>query len=195
MNSTLDYYNKNAMGFCDNTINANMENLYELFLSYIQQGGRILDLGCGSGRDTKAFIDRGYNVQAIDGSEELCKIASQYTGQPVLCKLFRDLDYSNEFDGIWACSSLLHLSKAELSGVFEKMIRALYSVGYIYMSFKYGDFSGERNGRFFTDINEEGLNELLTNYSNLKIIELKITGDVRVGREQEKWLNVLLKKE
>jgi 2-polyprenyl-3-methyl-5-hydroxy-6-metoxy-1,4-benzoquinol methylase len=91
MNSTLNYYNENAIEFCDNTINANMENFYELFLRHVQSGGRILDLGCGSGRDTKAFIDRGYSVQAIDGSEELCKIASQYTGQPVLCKLFSDL--------------------------------------------------------------------------------------------------------
>ena len=76
----------------------------------------------------------------------------------------------------------------------QKMARAVRSGGIIYTSFKYGQFSGERNGRFFTDLDEEGLARLLKEVGGLVVKELWITGDVRPGRGEEKWLNVLLTK-
>ena len=68
--STLDYYNGNAKNYFDTTVGADMSKQYDLFLKYVRKNGRILDFGCGSGRDTLNFIKMGYNVDAIDGSEE-----------------------------------------------------------------------------------------------------------------------------
>lgn len=79
-NYTTQYYNDNSKVFFDETVCADVTPLYERFLKYVPEGGRILDLGCGSGRDVKAFRDRGYVADGADRSEELCKLASEYTG-------------------------------------------------------------------------------------------------------------------
>ena len=157
-------------------------------------GDKILDLGCGSGRDTKYFLEIGLKVTAVDGSEELCKRASDYLGIPVYHMLFQELDLEDEYNGIWACSSILHLPKDELRTVFYKMVTALKSSGVIYTSFKYGEFEGERNGRYFTDFTIELFREFIKNIPDLKIEEQWITEDVRPGRRDEKWLNLLLRK-
>lgn len=192
-NKTLDYYNKNADNFVSNTISVDFKRTQDKFLDKLQ-GKRILDFGCGSGRDTKYFLEKGYEVDAVDGSEELCKAASKYTGIQVRQMLFQELIEQNRYDGIWACSSILHLSKDELRIVFPKMLDALCSNGIIYTSFKYGEFEGERNGRFFTDFTIETFSEFISDIDNIKMEEDWITGDVRSGRGEEKWLNLILRK-
>ena len=192
-NKTLDYYNKNADNFVANTISVDFKSTQDKFLDKLQ-GKRILDFGCGSGRDTKYFLEKGYEVDAVDGSEELCKAASKYTGIQVRQMLFQELVELNRYDGIWACSSILHLSKDELRIVFPKMLDALCSNGIIYTSFKYGEFEGERNGRFFTDFTIETFSEFISDIDNIKMEEDWITGDVRPGRGEEKWLNLILRK-
>ena len=192
-NKTLDYYNKNADNFVANTISVDFKKTQDRFLDKLQ-GKRILDFGCGSGRDTKYFLEKGYEVDAVDGSEELCKAASKYTGIQVRQMLFQELAELNRYDGIWACSSILHLSKDELRIVFPKMLDALCSNGIIYTSFKYGEFEGERNGRFFTDFTIETFSEFISDIDNIKMEEDWITGDVRSGRGEEKWLNLILRK-
>ena len=192
-NKTLDYYNKNSEAFIQSTISADLNDLQNKFLN-ILNGNKILDFGCGSGRDTQCFIEAGYDVDAIDGSIELCKSASTYTGIQVKHMLFQDLDKESYYDGIWACSSILHLPKPELKDVLSKMNKALKDDGIIYTSFKYGDFEGERNGRFFTDFTLDIFKNFIKDVDNLMIKEYWITKDVRPGREEEKWLNLLLQK-
>lgn len=190
---TLDYYNQNADSFVAGTVSVNFTETQNKFISRLQ-GGKVLDFGCGSGRDTKYFLDKGLQVTAIDGSKELCRMASEYTGIEVRQMLFQELDDQNLYDGIWACSSILHLSKPDLKQVFLKMIRALKTDGVIYTSFKYGEFEGERNGRYFTDFTIESFSEFLNEVSAIKLEEYWITGDVRPGRGEEKWLNLFLRK-
>ena len=165
-----------------------------MFIDLLPKEADILDFGCGSGRDAKYFLEHGYHVEAIDGSTELCRLASIYTGIEVRHMLFQELNEREKYDGIWACASILHLNKAELSGVFEKMSRALKKNGIIYTSFKYGDFEGMRNGRYFTDFTEELFAALLNNIPLLTIEKQWITGDARQGREDEKWYNIILKR-
>lgn len=194
MTNTLDYYNKNANDFVDNTINVDFCSIQDKFLSLLPQTASILDFGCGSGRDTKYFLEKGYQVDAMDGSEELCRLASKYTGIKVRCMLFQELADVDKYDGIWACASILHLSKHELKPVFEKMLVALRKDGVIYTSFKYGEFEGERYGRYFTDFTPESFQDYCMGIKDIAIEEYWITGDVRKGREGEMWLNVLVKK-
>lgn len=194
MNHTLDYYNKNAQQFSKETISVDFTKTQDRFLNYLTDKGYILDFGCGSGRDTKYFLDKGFQVKAVDGSKELCRLAAEYTGIKVGQMLFEDLDEKEIYDGIWACSSILHLPKTELTGVIRKMCAALKASGIIYTSFKYGEYEGERNGRYFTDFTIENFRKFIQNIDSVKIEEYWITGDVRQGRGEEKWLNLILRK-
>lgn len=194
MKSVIDYYNNNAVVFVENTVNADMSNAQEHFEKYLKPGQSILDLGCGSGRDSKSFIDKGYTVTAVDGSEEICKIASAYIGQKVEHLSFEEIHCNEEFDGIWACASLLHEEKDKLPGVMKNLCKALKPGGTFYSSFKYGDFVGDKNLRYFVDMNEDSFQELIKDIDGVQIIETWITGDVRDNRENEKWLNIIMKK-
>ena len=194
MRKTLLYYEQNAENFIRETREVDFSEVQELFLSKLEKGALILDFGCGSGRDTKYFLAKDFNVDAIDGSIELCKIASEYTKIKVRHMYFNELSVVNKYDGIWACSSILHLSLDDLVDVFKRMSKALKDEGIIYTSFKYGDFSGERNGRYFTDMTEDSFAKLIANVDNLKVEEQWITADVRPQRGNEKWLNLILRK-
>lgn len=193
MNDTLKYYEKNASVFSDSTVKVDLTEVQEKFMTLIPKGGTVLDFGCGAGRDTKAFLERGYKVEAVDGSENLCKIASEFTGIEVKQMLFNELDKVNKYDGIWACASILHLPKDELRTVLKKMIRAVEPGGYIYASFKYGEFEGDRNGRYFTDFTEATFQQFIQEFAEVSIKETWISVDVRPGRGDERWLNVILK--
>ena len=194
MDKTLVYYNQNAEIFTKNTINVDFKLIQENFLRMLPACSDILDFGCGSGRDTKYFLSQGHSVTATDGSEELCKLAGKYTGIPVKQMLFQDLDEKDTYDAIWACSSILHLPYRELKPVLKKMAQALKENGIVYTSFKYGTFEGERNGRYFTDMTEEKFENLLTEIEVFHIEEQWVTSDVRPGRREEQWLNLILRR-
>lgn len=194
VNPTIDYYNQNADQFVEGTLYVDFADTQDRFLEYLKEGSRILDFGCGSGRDTKYFLTRGYRVDAIDGSIELCKTASIYTGVAVKQMLFSELDEHEKYDGIWACSSILHLSKNELRIVLQKIAAALKPGGIVYTSFKYGEFEGEVNGRYFTYFTLENFTDFMENIKELQMKDHWITGDARPGRGEEKWLNLILKK-
>lgn len=194
LNKTINYYDINAKDFVEGTLNVDFKATQDKFINKLPDKGYILDFGCGSGRDTKYFLAKDFNVDAIDGSIELCKIASEYTNIKVRHMYFNELSIVNKYDGIWACSSILHLSLDDLVDVFKRMSKALKDEGIIYTSFKYGDFSGERNGRYFTDMTEDSFAKLIANVDNLKVEEQWITADVRPQRGNEKWLNLILRK-
>lgn len=188
--ATLDYYNKNAKVFVAGTISANMEVHYSCFTKYLKSGSKILDLGCGSGRDSFAFQKMGYKVTAIDGSEEVCKEATRQTGIDVKCMTFEELPYQNEFDGVWACASLLHVKKSEMKEILKKVTRTLKCSGVLYCSYKYGNQERIFDGRYFSDYTEKDILDLLAD-TGLKCEKYWISSDVRTDRENEKWLNII----
>lgn len=194
MGNTIDYYNENAKKFIDGTVSVGFRSIQDTFLELLPGNAKILDFGCGSGRDTKYFLDRGCRVDAMDGSLELCKSASEYTGITVKHMLFQELDEKEMYDGIWACASVLHVKRVELPDIIRIMSSATKANGIIYLSFKYGDFEGERNGRYFTDMTEGSMAELLVDFPELRVEKQWITGDVRAGRGDERWLNMILRK-
>ena len=194
IDKTLKYYNENAQSFASGTVSVKFTEVQDKFLEKLNPDAYILDFGCGAGRDTKYFLSRGYQIDAIDGSEQLCRIASKYTGIKVRQMLFQELDEKEKYDGIWACASILHLPKKQLREVLENMYAALKSEGWIYTSFKHGKFEGERNGRYFTDFTTDTFKDFIHDMHGLKIEEHWITGDARPGRGEEKWLNLLLQK-
>lgn len=193
INETINYYNNNADEYCKQTQDVKFSDNRNMLLKYLRKGAHILDLGCGSGRDSKAFLELGYDVTLIDGSLEMCRQASKLTGQKAICKEFMDIEYVNEFDYVWACASLLHIPSGELEDVLYKVFEALKSGGYFYLTFKYGEFEGMRNGRFFNDMTEKKFHEIIKKYRYFKVIETNVTSDAREDRKNEKWLNIILK--
>ena len=191
--TTMEYYKEYAEEFYESTIDADVEPLYERFLKYIPDSGQILDFGCGSGRDTKYFADQGYEVDAIDGSPELCKMASEYSGIVVKCMDFFELEVESKYDGIWACASLLHVDRERLPETFEILKNALVMNGYLYASFKYGDYKDIRDGRYFVDLNEDSLTGIISSVQGFEIVEMWQSQDVRRGKDVD-WINVILKK-
>ena len=192
---TLNYYNEKSELFVNDTAELEFSDIQDSFLKYLEKGSLILDFGCGSGRDSRYFLNKGYQVEAIDGSHEMVKIASKLTGLNVKQMMFNELDECEKYDGIFACASILHVPHKELSDIFRRLKKALKKNGYIYVSFKYGEYEGYRNGRYFTDLNEDRFQNILNAVQGLSIIEETITSDARKGRENEKWLNVILRKD
>lgn len=194
MDPTIKYYDENALTFFESTKDADMREIYELFLKYLPPGAKILDLGCGSGRDTKYFLQAGYDVVAVDGSIEMVKLSTEFTGKQTLHLTFDEINFNEEFDGVWACASLLHVPRNKIDSIFKKIYLALKKGGVFYSSYKYGNKEEIKDGRFFNNYDELSFNELLKNHPYFALLEMKVTYDVRKGRENEKWLNVVLKK-
>lgn len=187
------YYNENAQDFFDGTCNVEMSSIYQKFLPLLAPKSYILDAGCGSGRDSLAFIESGFNVEAFDASEALVKLAREKTKVNVVCDRFLTFNSDINFDAIWACSSLLHVPMNELNQTFSHLSNMLKLNGIFYCSFKYGNNEVTRNGRHFTNLDENLLGSYIKDTS-LEIKSTWQTSDLRPGRENEKWLNAILLK-
>ena len=194
MTKTIDYYTENAEAFFAATATVNMAPVYQRFLSLLPPTGRVLDAGCGSGRDAKAFADRGFCVDAFDASPELAKLATILTGQTVEVMSFTDFDRHHLYDGIWACASLLHVPEVDLPQALQRLWRGLKPDGVLYISFKHGTGEREHGGRVFTDATETKLRGWVQALEGLASTDIWLTADQRPDR-QEEWVNGLFRKE
>ncbi|MGL4864722.1 MAG: class I SAM-dependent methyltransferase [Cetobacterium sp.] len=191
---SVKFYNENAESFFKDTVKADMSYNYNYFIKNLpKKTGEILDLGCGSGRDSKYFIELGYKVIAIDLSPVLAEKASKYIGQDVIVIDMKNIDFKDKFIGVWACASLLHLSYEEVLETLNKIYSSLKNNGIVYASFKVGSQDYEKNDRKFTCFTKERFSKLIEK-SDFYLKEIFETSDVRAGRGDEKWLNVILKK-
>lgn len=190
--NTLDYYNKNSEEYFNSTLNVDMTNTYKEFLKLVPEGGKILDLGCGSGRDSMNFMKLGYEVTAIDGAKELAKKASVLLGKEVIVSTFEELELKEKFHGIWACASLLHIKREDLKTVLNNLYNNLEDNGVFYMSFKYGEkeYVDDKN-RYFNCFTDESIISFINENTKYNILGLYITED-KLGRVNEvKWVNLI----
>lgn len=192
MNKTIEYYDQNAQEYASKTMHADMHYAYERFLFNTFKGAEILDLGCGAGRDILYFQKQGMKVHAQDASAQLALIASKNTGIQVEVKDIRDIDAKDQYDAIWACASLLHLPFKELEEVLPKLLQAIHKEGIIYMSFKYGEFEGERDGRYYTDMTIEKACEWITQCKDALLLECWKSHDTM--QRDTIWLNLIVRK-
>lgn len=191
---TISYYNNHTKEFLARTIEADMRFCQEKFLRLLPSEGMILDAGCGSGRDSKFFLGQGMQVQAIDASVEMCRQASAYIGQPVKCMRFDEIECVAQFDGIWACASLLHVEKKKLPALLKKFHRAMKAEGIFYASFKYGSAEEERLERFFSDYDLDEIKQVFIKDGLFELVEGFYTEDVRPDYKEKPWVNILVRK-
>ena len=193
--NTLDYYNKNSEEYFNSTLNVDMTNTYKPFLKLVPKDGKILDLGCGSGRDSMNFMKLGYEVIAVDGAKELAKRASVLLGKEVIVSTFEELELKEKFHGIWACASLLHIKREDLKIVLNNLYNNLDDNGVFYMSFKYGEkeYVDDKN-RYFNCFTDESIISFINENTKYNILGLYITED-KLGRVNEvKWVNLICNK-
>lgn len=194
MNSTVAYYERNAERYCIETVHANMSALYKPFIELIPPNGKILDAGCGSGRDSLYFIQHGYRIEAFDASLAMCSLASNLIGQPVQHRTFNEIEWVSEFDGIWACASLLHVGRGSIDDVLDRLCRALKPNGTMFMSFKLRDGEWEQEGRFFNGYTQGSFRKLIDSHRKLRTASIWTSADARISRRGEEWLNALLQR-
>ena len=193
--STRDYYERNAEDYFTTTVNAKLSTAYRLFLGSLPKNARILDAGCGSGRDTAVFLRRGYDVSAFDASAAFCRLSSRLTGVSTRQLRFQEFDEIEQYDGIWACASLLHVPRVELLDCISRLVGALKPGGVMYVSFKHG--SGERfapEGRFFTDLTPDDLQSLLDELGGTGTEQLWVTAGTDVCGDPTRWVNAVVRK-
>ena len=191
---SIDYYNRYAVPYYEETVDASMEEVMKPFvelLSEESENAEVLDLGCGSGRDTLLLEEYGFYVTPMDGSEEMCKLAEVNTDKEVLQMTYDEMEFDDVFDGIWACASLIHLTEDEMRKVMKKLVQALKENGVLYFSVHRGDRDGIYHGRYFHDYNRRELQSLMEEYPELEVVDIWTTQDVRSEKSDKLWLNVL----
>ena len=186
---SLDYYDKNADQFIDRTVDLDFSPLTEPFLDLVGDKGRLLDLGCGSGRDAKYFLAKGYDVYAVDGSKAMVDHVKEFLGDRIFLSTFEDFKTDMTFDGIWASASLLHVAPENMIEIISKFRNMLTTNGIFFMSFKNREAHFEKDGRHFTCYDEKRLIEMLFQVDGLKVVSVFETEDFRVGKDGELWVN------
>ncbi|MDD6512684.1 class I SAM-dependent methyltransferase [Sharpea azabuensis] len=190
MTNTIQYYEKHAKEYTEKTINTNMTKTYNMFEKYLKPNDHILDLGCGSGRDTKHFITN-YHVTALDPVKAFLNNVPENINKLNLnaTDIIKHEELYNSFDAIFACASLLHIPQEDLKEVFLGCYKILKDEGIMYVSFKYGDYVGIRDGRYYIDLTKETIKDYIGHFH---IVETSITGD-NLQRDN-RWLNCILRK-
>lgn len=189
--STAQFYEQHAKEYADRTLAADMSPLRARFLARLPAGARILDAGCGSGRDLRAFISSGYQALGIDSSSALVRIASAYSGAPCMVGRLEEMTFSHCFDGVWACASLLHLPKTSLPGALERIHAALVPGGILFASVQKGaGTSIALDGRYYAYYQLPEFKELLA-LARFVVEDAWENEDALRGPTQPPWLNVL----
>ncbi|MBQ7308406.1 MAG: class I SAM-dependent methyltransferase [Clostridia bacterium] len=186
---TKDFYNKNCKEYIESTVCADMSFQYGMFEEYLKKDDKVLEIGFGSGRDFEYFAKK-YDVYGIDITEGFVENLKFKGYQNVFLADVQDFCFNTKFNGIWACASLLHIKKENLKDVFKNCCLHLKTGGVFYFSFKLGNFCGERNGRYFVDMDKTLLNELIKGL-DFEVKKIEYTLDVRKDRD-DKWINVIL---
>lgn len=192
MGGINDYYNSKQDVLSQLDVNTDMNVQYNLFEKYLYEGAKILDCGCRSYRDSNHFIMHGYEVTTIDYSELNHKIASKLTGLDVQNMLLKDNAFENQFDGIWACDLLLNVPVEEITDILVKFKKVLAPKGILYISFRHGEFTKEKEERYFNEMNEVTFTKLINKVGEFTIKETYLSSDVGSEREGEKWINTIL---
>lgn len=177
---TRESYEKFTHEYAKNTENLHPRAEAQKFVSMLPKNAKILDLGCGPGRDAKIFSQQGFQVVGIDFSPNMIALAKQNVPQGEFFVMdMEHFDFPKEtFSGVWASASFLHIPKKSLPTIFKKILSTLDSGGIFYLSVKKGIgeqvLEDERYGnvkKFWSFFEENEIADYLTQ-AGFQIIDL-----------------------
>lgn len=188
--ATLQFYAEQAQTYAA-TARDGPSRLLEGFLKRLHPGARILELGCGDGRDSEAMLALGFRVDPTDGVAAMARQAEARLGRPVRVMRFDQLDELDAYDGVWANASLLHVPGSTLPEILSRVCRALKPGGLHVGTYKAGDADGRDGlGRYFNYPSAEGLEAAYRASADWEILSIQgyAGGDYEGGRRP--WLAV-----
>jgi cyclopropane fatty-acyl-phospholipid synthase-like methyltransferase len=201
MDKTINYYNHASELLTLKYETADVSNIHNLLLNTFNQEDKLLEIGCGSGRDTSYMIKNGYDVIGIDGSIKMIEEAKKLHPE-LYSKLFykilpNDLDFNDKFDGIYSIATLMHLSQIDLEKTILNIYNLLNTNGKFLMSVSLFRNDINKNGfdekgRFFLTLSKNEWISVLEN--NGFKIEDTITNKDGLNRESISWLTIISKK-
>lgn len=195
---TLAHYNQHAESFWQGTRDHDVSQNRSALLDNLIGAGpfRILDFGCGPGRDLRAFKELGHEAIGLDGAERFVELARRYSNCDVWHQDFLGLDLPPEyFDGVFANASLFHVPSRELPRILKELWTTLKPAGVLFSSNPRGDnneegWSGERYGVYY---NYESWREIVTAAGFAEITHYYRPPGL--PREQQPWLASAWRKE
>ena len=201
MNNTLKYYENNSTSLITRYESADVNDVHQLLLKTFEKRSKLLEIGCGSGRDASFMIKNDYNIIAVDGSKNIIVEAKKV--HPNLSeKLYHkavpnDLTFKQTFDGIYSIATLMHLSKIDLQKTIFKIYNLLNQNGKFLMSVSLFRDDIDKNGfdekgRFFLVLNFEEWIEMCEDLG-FKVIETKRNKD-GLNRDGIEWLTLIAQK-
>jgi SAM-dependent methyltransferase len=154
---TIAFYDQEAATYAARPQDTRFRRLGR-FLDELEPGAKLLELGCGGGRDAEEMIRRGFDVTPTDGSPGMAAEAARRLGRPVHVLRFEDLNVETAFDAVWANASLLHAPADALPSILAKVRRALRPRGRFFASYKAGEGPGRDSlGRYYNFPSEDAL--------------------------------------
>lgn len=192
--ATMGFYTDQAPVYAASARDGPSRNL-GAFLERLEPGARILELGCGDGRDSEAMLSRGFDVDATDGSEAMAKQAEIRLGRPVRVMRFDELVVAHAYDGVWANASLLHTPRSALPDVLSRIFTALRPGGLHFASYKTGEHEGRDSlGRYFNYLSIAELEAVYRRSApwGLLSVECALGGDYEGGRRP--WAAVTVRR-
>lgn len=192
----INWYDQNAEEYDRNANRCNPKSHLHAFISALKPGARILDAGCGNGRDVEAMRALGFDVHAFDASIEMCKLTEKRTHGQVKPRHIRFEDFNdpeNSWDGIWAMASLVHTEPEALSEIVAKIRRSLKPNGVFFATLKYGEQNQIlKDGRRMMRISEEKLQEAFMADGDLSVVpEIRVVNGRNSNGEVDTWINVM----
>lgn len=157
--ATLSNYDAEPWWHAEKSDAYSWTNQIDLFCAGLL-GPRVLDVGCGGGRDIAEFLARGYEVEGVDSSKGAISVCTERYPQVVVhASDMRDMDLpGGSYDGVWACASVLNLKRSDVSAALSEFRRVLKSGGHLFVSVKEGsdermvrDRAGERLFSFYSE--------------------------------------------
>ncbi|MDZ4867729.1 MAG: class I SAM-dependent methyltransferase [Alphaproteobacteria bacterium] len=192
---TLAFYATEAAAYAAHSEKTGATKALATFLTALPKGAAVLDLGCGTGRDTRALIEAGMTVTAVDGAPEMAREAEKRLGIAVRVQLFENLDDMEVFDGIWANASLLHVPRAGLPAVFARVYRALKPGALLYASFKSGGKDGrDKLDRYYNYLDADEVTALLRGAGAWSSIDIKQGRGTGYDGTETGWVQVFARK-
>ncbi|PYK53459.1 MAG: SAM-dependent methyltransferase [Verrucomicrobia bacterium] len=165
------------------------------FLELVAPSGRLLDAGCGEGRDTRFFIERGYVVISFDASIGMVRKCQEYPHAYCVHLSFSKIDFREEFDGVWACASLLHRPFEEAKSAVVKLATALKPKGIMFVSVRAGKGDSGENGRYFQYYDDKMVVALFAHDPRLEVLRAWHSTSLGPDGDQgNEWINVLVKR-